>query len=56
VGAAAAIAQIIVYYAAQVVPAEILGQVEILVVAGVAAGLGYLGKRLRDAGYRKVPV
>ena len=48
VGVDVSLANILVFYAAKVVPPDILPDVESLAVIVVAAGLGYLGKVLRD--------
>ena len=50
VGIDVSLANILVWAASQVVPAELLGDVENIIIIGVAAGLGALGKLLRDRG------
>ena len=50
VGVDVSLANIAVYFAAQVVPDAILGDVENLIIVGISAGLAALGKWLRDQG------
>lgn len=49
VGIDVSLANIIVFFASQTVPPDILPDVENLVVIVVAAGLAYLGKVMRDS-------
>jgi hypothetical protein len=50
VGVDVSLANILVWGASQIVPSELLGDVENIIVIAVAAGLGALGKYLRNSG------
>lgn len=50
VGIDVSLANIAVYFASMVVPDAIMGDVENLLVIGVASGLAFVGKYLRNEG------
>ena len=50
IGVDAAIAAILVWFANQYVPLEVMPQVQALIVAGVTGIVGGIGKVLRDGG------
>jgi hypothetical protein len=55
VGVDVSIANVLVYFATQVVPPDILADAENLIIILVSAGFGALGKYLRDRGVDWIP-